>query len=166
MAGGGVDALFGGEPSDPVPESLPASASPPISAAAEPRRVEPLEPRAKPESQLVQAAPWNLSVDIAGFGAVGQLPGARVGLAGYIELDWPRVWPIEIGARIFREGSVNAPSPDQGRSRFELLLASIVTCPWSPAWLPGFGVCTGVEAGRLRAVASTACVATTQRKQC
>ncbi len=152
---GSLDALFGSEPSDLAPEeSVPAPASAPPPAAEKSRPAEPVAPRARAEPEPVPEAAWHLFVDVAGFGAIGQLPGASVGVVGHIALDWPGLWPIEIGARVFREGSTKAQSPDKGRSRFELLLASIATCPWSPAWLPAFAVCTGVEAGRLRAESS------------
>lgn len=149
---GRLDALFGEEPSDPEADSLATASAPQPSAADQQPR--PAERRLQPVLQPAHEPPWNLYVDIAGFGAVGQLPGASVGVAGHIELDWPGLWPIEIGARIFRDGQTRAPSPDQGRGRFELLLASIATCPWSPAWLPALAVCAGVEAGRLRAESS------------
>lgn len=149
---GRLDALFGGEPSDPAPDSLSVAASPPPSAAEPPR---PNPTRTEPDPRAVRAAAaWNLYLDLAGFGAVGQLPGASLGLSGSIELDLPGVWPIEIGARIFGEGTAHAPFPDEGRGHFELLLASIATCPWRPAWLPGLAACVGVEAGRLRAQSS------------
>ncbi|HKP62872.1 MAG TPA: hypothetical protein VJV78_39325 [Polyangiales bacterium] len=144
---GSLDALFGAEPNEPDPEALPTSA--------------PLEPTPAPtrsqRTALEDASPaeprsWNLGVDVTGFAALGQLPGLSFGLATHVQLRVLGVWPIELGARVYTERNAYAVAPDKGESSFQLLLASLATCPWS--WLDAFSVCGGLEAGRLRALPS------------
>jgi hypothetical protein len=144
---GSLDALFGAEPTDPDPASLPSAPklATPVSQAP------PLVPRAHAVPSTRTDA-WGLAIDGAATTGFGQLPGASLGLTAHVLLSAPFAWPIELGATGFLERSVKAGNGVAGEARFTLVLGSMAVCPWQPSWLPALSLCAGAEVGRLHVV--------------
>jgi hypothetical protein len=153
---GSLDSLFGNEPTDPDPASLPRAAAAPPGTRA--KTATPVDRRARSASgssaPRVQADRWALAADGAGTAGFGQLPGASLGLIAHVALTPKGAWPIELGAAAFLTRTVRASAGVSGQARFGLLLGSVTVCPWQPAWLPGLSLCAGAEVGRLRVVPS------------
>jgi hypothetical protein len=148
---GSLDALFGAEPTDPDPASLPSTAptspSPPAHAAPPPKPPAHAAPGTRTDA-------WGLALDGAGTAGFGQLPGASLGLSAHVQLSAPHAWPIELGATGLLERTAKAGNGVAGQARFSLLLGSIAVCPWQPSWLPSLSLCAGAEIGRLHVAPS------------
>jgi hypothetical protein len=80
---------------------------------------------------------------------LGQLPGLRVALAGYVRLEPAALFPLELGVAHFFE---QATEIDQGAGevRFKLTVVSLSGCPWVLG-SELLRACVGLEAGRLDA---------------
>lgn len=146
-------ALFGQEPTDLDPSSLP-NTSPTATVAPSPRDAHKSDSRQDAGSSARGPAPatdspaWSYSVDAAAAGGVGHLPGPSPGLVAHVSIAPPGGWPIEAGMLLF-PGKTEQRAGAAGRARFDLLMASLAVCPWEPDWLRGLAFCVGGEVGRL-----------------
>jgi hypothetical protein len=155
-----LQALFGQEPVDPDPGSLPdvaaaqapsGAAQAPSGAAAKPDARADSAPRAAGSAPPTRSSGWSFGVDAAAAGGFGHLPGLNPGFAAHVAITPPSAWPIEVGAVLF-PAQTEQPARASGRVRFELLAASLAVCPWQPGWLRGLAFCAGAEVGRLQVV--------------
>jgi hypothetical protein len=150
-------ALFGREPVDPDPASLPLAAATPSPADASEQRDRPanaLDPRAdaapaRHAAPATRSATWSYGLDAAASGGFGHLPGLTPGVAAHVTITPPSAWTIEAGL-VFFPARTERHARASGRVRFELLAASLALCPWQPAWLRELAVCAGAEVGRLQ----------------
>ena len=141
-----LEALFGAEPTDPDPASLPA-APPASTRASTDASDQPVRARAVP---AVRSEPWKVALDAALIAGVGQLPEAALGAGGALLITPPGAWPLQ--AAVFWLPPQTVPVEDAGGdARFDLLLASLAVCPWQPSWLRSLALCGAGELGRLRA---------------
>jgi hypothetical protein len=148
---GRLDALFGSEPSDLDPANLPPAAESGDEFTSPSEADQPLAAASDPE-RSPEVARWRLNIDAVGFGALGHLPGASVGIAGHVQVIAPQLWPIEIGVALFRPRTAAARGETSGRGSFGLVLGSLAVCPWTP--LAAFALCGGAELGVLHAETS------------
>jgi hypothetical protein len=142
-----LEALFGNEPSELDPATLP----PARPAAVQPSAA---KSRASPSARRVGRAPelgasWRIGVDAAGVGGLGQLPGPSLGAAGFVSIAAPGAWPIELGMVLLPGYRVEA-ADQLGGARFSLLVGSLSLCPFQPEWLRALALCLGGDVGRLR----------------
>jgi hypothetical protein len=155
-----LQALFGAEPVDPDPSSLPASAPATASTSTTARatsaaehaqqRSDRVEPEPDSSSPATRAQGWRVAVDAAAAAGLGHLPGASLGVAAHVAITPPSAWPIEAGFVLFPPKTAQMDGTS-GRVRFDSLAASLILCPWQPAWLAELALCAGAEVGRLRA---------------
>jgi hypothetical protein len=149
--------LFGQEPTDPDPASLPTRAAPPASTTA----ASSTRARSRANATInshgagpaTNAEPWAFGLDAVATGGFGQLPGMAAGIAGHVLLTPPTAWPIEAGLVVFPPARTDAQRAS-GRVDFDLLVGTLAVCPWQPSWLSGLALCVGAEVGRLQAQAS------------
>jgi hypothetical protein len=148
---GRIDLLFGEEPTDPDPATLPKAANAPtgIDAAGSNASRAQAGSNASSAAPSTQAPAWSLALDVAPTIGFGQLPGASLGLGAHLQVTPPDMWPIELGAASFLERTVQARGGVAGQASFKLAVASVTVCPWQPAWLPTLAICGGAELGRL-----------------
>jgi hypothetical protein len=153
---GGLDSLFGGEPVDPDPATLPNAATQRTEASVAVTKPVPARGATDKAANVdnSRAPRWSVAVDATPTIGFGQLPGASLGLAAHMQLTPPGVWPIELGAATFLERTVQAGEMAAGEARFKLMLATLTVCPWQPAALPGLAICAGAELGQLRVAPS------------
>ncbi len=141
-----LEALFGSEPTDPDPASLPASSAPATPSSR------PAPPAARAEQggggPRVRTEPWTLGIALAGTGALGHLPGPAGGGSGYALLTLPGAWPVQLGL-LWLPGTTKRADEGRGEASFDLLTGSLAMCPWQPSWLESLAFCAGLEAGRL-----------------
>jgi hypothetical protein len=143
---GSLDQLFGAEPVDPDLASLPTpvgreAEAKPVAAETSP------EPSAADDRELATPPSWGVRFEVAGVAGAGQLPGASFGLAAHLQIEPPDAWPFELSAVVLQPRTAAATGESDGRGTFNLMLASVATCPWSP--LPVFELCGGAELGVL-----------------
>jgi hypothetical protein len=147
-----LDALFGVEPTDPDPAALP------VAAPADPVASRPAPTPGADATVAVgpsAGAPTThrqiqLGIDLVGASGLGQLPGIAFAAGARVRLVIEPAWPVELGVNGFFPTTEQAADGSAGQARFDLMLASLATCPWQPDWLPGLALCAGAEAGRLR----------------
>jgi len=147
-----LQALFGQEPVDPDPSSLPSTTPEPVPVlAAQPARprIDAAEPARASSPPSTRSPGWSVAADAAAAGGLGQLPGASLGVAAHVAITPPSAWPIEVGFVLFPAKTARSEQAS-GRVRFDLLAASLALCPWQPEWLPALVFCAGAEVGRLR----------------
>jgi hypothetical protein len=131
--------LFGREPVDPDPSTLPPPPPAPDPAPAratgdvrgDAQRADTGDPARSPTHDARRAPGWDIAVDAAATFGVGQLPGASAGAAAHIAITPPSLWPIELGAVIFPGKRARADGTS-GSARFDALAASLALCPWRP----------------------------------
>jgi hypothetical protein len=145
---GELDALFGSEPSEPDPSSLPVPAA--MSGSSQPPTHDAAPPSAASDAPA-NASAWGVRVDLAGVAGLGQLPGAGFGVAAHAQLIAPDVWPFDFGVSWFASHTVATGGVGSGRGSFGLVLGTVATCPWSPSWFRAFSLCGGAELGVVRA---------------
>lgn len=149
-----LQSLFGDEPTDPDPNTLPAMVVAPV---PQPKPKPPVEPAERKGTHGMSGT--QLSLDGVGSGEVGQLPGVRFAVGGYFRIFPRDLIPVEAGASYYftsreevREG---------GSVRFELVTASLTGCPWTVLSEDLRG-CIGLEGGFLTASPSGLAVTTTR----
>jgi hypothetical protein len=149
---GGLDSLFGGEPVDPDPATLPAAAAEQTRAGERTTKAAPARGAADDAANVEhsRAPRWSAAVDAEPTIGFGQLPGTSLAFAAHVQIAPPGIWPIELGAATFLERTVHASDMVDGEARFELRLATLTICPWQPAPVPGLEFCAGAELGQLR----------------
>jgi hypothetical protein len=149
---GGLDSLFGAEPVDPDPATLPDAATPPASTGEGAKQAAPARGAADEGAPVdsSRAVRWSVAVDAAPTIGFGQLPDASLGLAAHVQITPPGVWPIELGAATFLERTVQAGDMVSGEARFKLMVATLTVCPWQPEAVPALAFCAGTELGQLR----------------
>jgi hypothetical protein len=141
-----LEALFGNEPSELDPASLP----PPRPAAARQSVKDSRGNGAAKNGRVPEVrVPWRIGLDAAGVGGLGQLPGASFGAAGSVSIAAPGAWPVELGVLLLPSYRVEAPD-ELGEARFSVLAGSLSLCPFQPEWLRALALCLGGEVGRLR----------------
>jgi hypothetical protein len=141
-----LSTLFGDEPTDPDPTTLPAAAaSTDIAPEGAPHRSELVQGK----SGTGTVGPTWLGIDVIGAGALGQLPGVRFGLGGYLRITPRGLWPIELGGAHYFVASESVA--EGGAVDFQLTTGSLTGCPWDlyAAELRG---CAGLEGGVIRAI--------------
>jgi hypothetical protein len=141
-----LQSLFGDEPTDPDPSSLPSVVVTPMPRA---KRAPPREPAERNGTRRMPG--MQLSFDAVAAGEIGQLPDVRLAVGGYFRVFPRDLVPIEVGAAYYftsrdevREG---------GSVRFELATASLTGCPWTVLSQDLRG-CLGIEGGVLTAAPS------------
>jgi hypothetical protein len=142
--------LFGNEPLDPEPASLPPAPAH-VQPHPTPRRV-PLDVSSGGAPSVAHSEPWRFALVAAASAAAGQLPNIAPGATLQATAVAPGFWPIEAAAQ-YLPGQVVTSEGAGGRTRFELWLASLALCPFEPAWLPDSALCAGAELGQLHVVA-------------
>jgi hypothetical protein len=135
--------LFGDEPTDPDPSSLPTMVVAPV-PQPKPKRQAELTDREGPRSM----SGTQLSLDAVGSGQVGQLPDVRFAVGGYFRIFPRDLLPVEAGAAYYLTGRDEVP--EGGSVRFELVTASLTGCPWMVLSEDLRG-CIGLEGGILTA---------------
>ncbi|HMJ10046.1 MAG TPA: hypothetical protein VK524_01510 [Polyangiaceae bacterium] len=142
-----LETLFGDEPSELDPASLPPARPATRQPSAEDARAN----RSAREGERVPnvGAPWRIGLDAAGVGGLGQLPVASLGASGFVSITAPGAWPFELGVVVL-PGYRVAAADELGEARFSLLAGSLSLCPFQPAWLHALAICLGGEVGRLR----------------
>jgi hypothetical protein len=140
-----LESLFGAEPTDPDPQTLPTPDPPPTPTDA-PRPTARTEVSAAPR---VRTAPWSLGLDLAAHAGFGRLPGVAAGAGGYVLIAPPSGWTFQAGAQIWPARTATAQDAP-GRARFDLMLGSIALCPFEPTFVRALALCGGAEIGRLR----------------
>ncbi len=140
-----LQTLFGDEPTELDPSSLPATVV--VQRAKQPKPKPRHEPR--PESEGSGAISGvQLSIDAIGAGEVGQLPDVRVAIGGYFRVFPRNLIPVEVGAAYYLTSTDEVPQG--GTVRFELVTASLTGCPWTFLSEDLRG-CIGLEGGFLTA---------------
>jgi hypothetical protein len=140
-----LQTLFGDEPSELDPSSLPTSVV--VQPATQPKQKPTLEPR--PVGQGSGAISGvQLSIDAIGAGEVGQLPDVRLAVGGYFRIFPRSLMPVEAGAAYYLTSTDEVP--EGGSVRFELVTASLTGCPWTFLSEDLRG-CLGLEGGFLTA---------------
>lgn len=143
-------ALFGQEPMDLDPASLPSVAAQPSRGSVVERESHAdSDPPAQGSLPATRSPTWSYAVDAAALGGFGHLPGLNPGVVAHVSITPPSAWPIEAGMVLF-PAKTERHALHSGRVHFELLAASLVACPWQPGWLRGLAFCAGGEIGRLR----------------
>lgn len=142
-------ALFGQEPTDLDPTTLPSATPTPL-----PPRVDARDARKDTGAPAQGSVPatarpeWAFGIDAAATGGLGQLPGLNPGVTAHVWITPPAAWPIEAGMVLF-PGATEEHASGTGRARFELWMASLAVCPWQPDWLRALALCAGAEVGLL-----------------
>lgn len=140
-----LSSLFGDEPTDPDPTTLPSVA---VSPTPRPRR----KPRtARPDGKggLGDVQGTELSLDAIAALELGQVPGVRVAAGGYVRIFPRGLVPFEAGFAHYFVGT--EPVEEGGSVDFELTTGSLTACPWT-FFSPELRGCLGLEGGVLTAV--------------
>jgi hypothetical protein len=157
-----LQALFGQEPVDPDPSSLPARVAAPepsatseraslVAARTTPARNDAFEPADGSSAPSGRSRGWSVAFAAGAAGGLGHLPRASLGLAAHVAITPPSAWPIEAGLVLF-PAQTERSAQASGRARFDSIAASLALCPWQPEWLPELMFCAGAEVGRLHVV--------------
>jgi hypothetical protein len=137
--------LFGDEPTELDPSSLPTTVAVRPAQQPKPRRTnEPVTTSggSGPRSSV------QLSIDAIGAGEVGQLPDVRFAVGGYFRVFPRSLIPVEAGAAYYFTSTAGVPQG--GSVRFELMTASLTGCPWT-FLSDDLRGCIGIEGGLLTA---------------
>lgn len=141
-----LQSLFGDEPTDPDPNTLPTIALAPVPRPKTKRQPMPTDRKG------TRSMPGTLlSLDAVGSAGVGQLPDVRLAVGGYFRVFPRELVPVEAGGAYYISGS--AEVPEGGSVRFELATASLAGCPWT-VLTEDLRVCIGLEGGILTATPS------------
>ena len=144
-----LEALFGGEPTDPDPASLGPSPTLAVGSARVPPPPTAMPPARSAERSRSHNAPGvRLGFDATASAGLGRLPGLRTAVAGYVRIAPGAFGTLELGATWWPEVEVDAGEL-AAAARLELLVASLALCPWRPDALPALALCFGAEAGVL-----------------
>jgi hypothetical protein len=142
--------LFGSEPVDPDPASLP-SAPAPASPTAATARHEPATAAAHAAKRTDAPSAYRVTLDAALALALGHHPGPGAGGALHVALEPRALWQIALSLLALAPSTAESDAAE-GRARFELLMAGLSLCPFEPLPSAAVWVCAGAEAGRLRVV--------------
>jgi len=138
-----LHALFGDEPSELDPASLPAApapepAAPPLAARAE----LPAQPdRDQPSARK------NVALEAAPVLAIGVLPGAALGVSAELTVRFPELWPIRAAFGHFFERDARAEKLTSGTASFERNELMLLGCPLSPDDALAVELCMGAVFG-------------------
>jgi len=139
-----LQSLFGDEPTELDPSSLPDVVVTPV-----PQRSKPLPARQSEERRGTRTMPgMALSLDAVAAAEVGQLPDVRLAVGGYFRVFPRDLIPVEAGAAYYFTSRDSVR--DGGSVRFELVTASLTGCPWTVLSEDLRG-CIGIEGGVLTA---------------
>lgn len=141
-----LDALFGAEPTDPDPATLPSHVPAPEATTAAPVASEPAAASTEPEPAR---ASTGIGVDLVGASGLGQLPGVAFGAGVRVVLAIAPLWPIELGFTAFAPTTQEAGMHSAGSAQFDALYGSLTTCPWQGNSVSSLSLCAGTEIGRL-----------------
>jgi hypothetical protein len=142
-----LDALFGAEPTDPDPATLPTNTPAPQPTTAATVASEPAPASAEPEPARADSA--GIGVDLVGASGLGQLPGVAFGAGVRIVFAIAPLWPIELDFTAFAPTTQEAGVHSAGSARFDALYGSLATCPWQASGLSSLSLCAGAEIGRI-----------------
>ena len=149
-----LQSLFGSEPLDPDPASLPspngaAANAPAAVVAAQPDpRSDRAVPVARSSAPPTTSSAWSVELDAVATSGIGHVPGLGFGVAAHVALTPPDAWPIEAGLVLFPV-TTERPEGASGSVRFDALAATLALCPWQPEWWRALALCAGAELGRL-----------------
>lgn len=153
MASGGIaldpdtnarlQALFGNEPTNPDPSSLPDASPPPINVPA------PVPVPAAPSSSSAPPVRHSslIAIEASPVLAFGVLPGIALGLAAELTVRIPSLWPTRVGFAHFFERAARAEALPSGTSYFERDELMLFTCPLAPDEAFAFELCAGAVLG-------------------
>lgn len=136
-----LHALFGAEPVDPDPATLP-KAEPPL---AQPEKI-----ATPPRAPAPPAEPaLRIGIDAIGAFGLGMLPGLRPAIGGAVRLEPRPLFPFDLALLHFVEGDADV-DPGAGSVAFQLTLIALSACPWAIVE-PSLRACVGLEGGRISA---------------
>lgn len=147
-----LQTLFGDEPTDPDPSSLPTVVVSPV-RSPRPKPLPSREPTDRKGTSSMSG--MELSIDAIGAGEVGQLPDVRFAAGGYLRVFPRNLMPVEAGFAYYFTNSDSVP--EGGSVTFELTTASLTGCPWTFLSEDLRG-CIGLEGGLLIATPSNLAV--------
>lgn len=140
-----LHSLFGDEPTDPDPSSLPSTVAFERAVRSQPKRKAKSLPAVEGSGAVSGV---QLSIDAIGAGEVGQLPDVRFAVGGYFRVFPRSLMPVEAGAAYYLTSTDAVP--EGGSVRFELMTVSLTGCPWTFLSKDLRG-CLGLEGGILGA---------------
>jgi hypothetical protein len=122
-----LHALFGDEPTDPDPSSLPAPAADAKAKAHLGVQGEATSIKGAPSAKLTS---WQLGIDLAVGAGLGELPVLTPAIAAHVRVVPPELWPIELSAQ---RSLVSTAELRRGAGALdmELLAAGLTACPWT-----------------------------------
>ncbi len=141
-----LEALFGDEPTDPDPQSLP---TPVIGAPPAVSRAQSQPARTSASFDLPRSASWSFGVDAAAGAGLGGLPDLSTLLALHLRAVAPELWPIELELQRWLSSTAELAG-GAGAVDFELLAAALSACPWI-VLVPDARLCLGAQVGLLSA---------------
>jgi hypothetical protein len=141
-----LHALFGDEPTDPDPSSLPSPLHATTQAPTPVARAQRAEP---PKRRAPEPPPFVLGLDAVALVGAGQLPGVRLAAGGSLRFAPRALFPIELGAMHYF-ASASRASGAAGTVELELTALRLAGCPWT-LFAPQLRACVGVEVGVLSA---------------
>jgi len=139
-----LSTLFGNEPTDPDPATLPAAAA---SAQLDTRPAKPVEVLQEKRGTGNTKPTW-FGLDAIGAGALGQLPNVRIAVGGYLRITPQGLWPLELGGAHYFTGREQVP--EGGSVSFRLTTFSLSGCPWD-LYAAQLLTCAGLEGGLISA---------------
>lgn len=146
-----LDTLFGAEPLDPDPQTLPAPSAPRIAVqpAVPPESVDRAPaPSELPSAAAIDSDAFDYALAAAATLGIGQLPAPSIGVAANLAIALGPELMLEAGFA-YLPARTARPNSGAGRASFESLVGSFAVCPLHPKLVAGLWFCFGAEAGRL-----------------
>jgi hypothetical protein len=137
-----LQALFGDEPTELDPASLPAPAP---AAAPAPT---PKPPRVATSNGAPRVRHSSLiAIEASPVIAFGVLPGIAFGVAAELTARIPSLWPVRAGFGHFFERDARAEKLPSGTGHFERDEVTLFACPLAPDEALAFELCAGAVLG-------------------
>jgi hypothetical protein len=140
-----LQALFGNEPTELDPESLPAPTPAPAAAAPAATLVRPPAGTASSAPRVGRSS--LIAIEASPVLAFGVLPGIALGIAAELTVRIPSVWPTRVGFGHFFERDARAEALPTGTSHFTRDELMLFTCPLAPDEAFAFELCAGAVLG-------------------
>jgi hypothetical protein len=140
-----LQALFGNEPTELDPSSLPAPATPPANV---PMPVPVPAPSSSSAPRIHHSS--LIAIEASPVIAFGVLPGVALGIAAELTTRIPSLWPTRAGFAHFFERDARAEALPSGTSHFERDELTLFTCPLAPDEPFAFELCAGAVLGLVR----------------
>jgi hypothetical protein len=142
-----LQALFGDEPSELDPATLPPPAT--ALAAIEPQASgapQEAAPQREPSSDPARA---RIAIEAAPVAAFGVLPGIALGVSAELTVRLNDLWPLRAGIAHFFERDQRATQLATGTGHFERSELSLFACPYAPDEPWALELCVGTAFGLL-----------------